>query len=363
MLSGNIGEWSEIYVFFKLLADGKLYAADANLNKMNQIFYPILKILRKENDIPIEYNSGQTIVVKNSFTGKELIRISIDDFIEQTGKLFSLLKEKPKGSFPIPEIETFLKNVKVSKLKATSDKTRDITIVVHDLNTGMTPELGFSIKSQLGSPSTLLNAGKTTNFTFKIKDLKLSEEEITQINNINPSSGKIQARIEEIVQRGGKLVYSRMDRHNFYLNLILIDSLMPELLSEYLIIYYSGGGSRIEDLTKSIRSNNPFDFDIQFGHPFYEYRIKKFLTDTALGMTPSALWKGIFDATGGYIIVKEDGDVLCYHLYNMNEFQDYLFKNTKLETASSNRHKFGKIYVGKEGDLEFKLNLQIRFIK
>ena len=31
MLKGNKGEWSEIYVFLKLLADGKLYSADENL--------------------------------------------------------------------------------------------------------------------------------------------------------------------------------------------------------------------------------------------------------------------------------------------------------------------------------------------
>ena len=43
-----------------------------------------------------------------------------------------------------------------------------------------------------------------------------------------------------------------------------------------------------------------------------------------------------------------------------NQFEDYLFANTKLETASSTRHDFGKIY--EEGEnYYFKLNLQIRF--
>ncbi len=32
-LSGNKGEWSEIYVFLRLLEIGKLYAADKNLKK------------------------------------------------------------------------------------------------------------------------------------------------------------------------------------------------------------------------------------------------------------------------------------------------------------------------------------------
>jgi len=30
----NKGEWSEVYVFLKLLAEGKLYAADKDLNRM-----------------------------------------------------------------------------------------------------------------------------------------------------------------------------------------------------------------------------------------------------------------------------------------------------------------------------------------
>ena len=86
------------------------------------------------------------------------------------------------------------------------------------------------------------------------------------------------------------------------------------------------------------------------------------MTDVALGMMPSQVWTGKYDATGEYLIVKENGDVLCYHIYNRNEFEDYLLNNTKLDTASSSRHEFGKIYE-EEGELYFNLNLQIRFIK
>lgn len=77
-------------------------------------------------------------------------------------------------------------------------------------------------------------------------------------------------------------------------------------------------------------------------------------------MMPSKVWTGELDATGGYLVVKENGELLCYHIYNRNEFEDYLFANTKLETASSTRHEFGKVYEENE-QLYFKLNLQIRF--
>ena len=60
--------------------------------------------------------------------------------------------------------------------------------------------------------------------------------------------------------------------------------------------------------------------------------------------------------------IGENGDVLCYHIYNRNEFEDYLLNNTKLDTASSSRHGFGEIYE-ENGELYFNLNLQIRFTK
>ena len=36
-MSGNKGEWSELYVFFKLLSEGKVYAADENVLKIEEI--------------------------------------------------------------------------------------------------------------------------------------------------------------------------------------------------------------------------------------------------------------------------------------------------------------------------------------
>jgi type II restriction enzyme len=116
------------------------------------------------------------------------------------------------------------------------------------------------------------------------------------------------------------------------------------------------------DLVNEITVQNPLKYNLETNHPFYSYKIKRFLTDIALGMMPSKVWTGQLDATGGYLVVKEDGEVLCYHIYNRNEFEDYLLNNTKLETASSSRHEFGTIYK-ENNQLYFKLNLQIRFLK
>jgi type II restriction enzyme len=144
-------------------------------------------------------------------------------------------------------------------------------------------------------------------------------------------------------------------------NLILIDSLLPTILSDCLLKYYSLGVSDMRLLISELEKNNPLKYDSQYSHKFYEYKLKRFLTDVALGMVPSKVWYGQYDANGGYIIVKSSGEILCYHIYDKNQFEEYLVKNTKLDTASSTRHEFGKIYQDEVGSKFIKLNLQVRF--
>jgi len=264
------------------------------------------------------------------------------------------------GAFSIPEVEAFMKSVDCSSLKAKSTSKTDIRIVIHDQRINQTAELGFSIKSQLGGEATLLNAGKTTNFIYQLNGFKGNPKSIKTINEIDTKS-KIKDRLEAIKKLGGKLKFTTLEQDIFKNNLVLIDSLLPNILAETLKTFFTSNLNSTKDLTESINKSNPLNYDNQFAHTFYEYKIKRFLIDVALGMTPAKVWSGLYDATGGYLVVKENGDILCYHIYNRNQFEDYLFNNTKLETASSTRHEFGKIYE-ENGSFYFKLNLQIRFI-
>lgn len=140
----------------------------------------------------------------------------------------------------------------------------------------------------------------------------------------------------------------------------MVDSAFPSILAQYIFLFYTGHGNRIHDLTSQIEKANPYQLHASSIATYYQHKVKNFLTNSALGMTPAIAWQGKYQINGGYIIVREDGEILCYHLYNINEFQDYIFNSTYLDTASSSRHQFGKIYqIGSE--LFFKLNLQIRF--
>jgi HpaII restriction endonuclease. len=359
MITGNKGEWSEIYTLFKLLEDKQLFLGDKDIEKLEGLVYPIIKILRSESNGDFEYSIQDEIILISG--NKEALKIPISEFKKKALYLLNAIKQSTERTFSIPVIEEFMQSIYCMSLKAGSSAKTDITIVVHDQRTNQQPTLGFSIKSQLGSPSTLLNAGTTTNFIYEINFTHLTKDEIEQINSIDTRS-KIMDRIALIKNKGGVFEFVKTEKQIFSNNLVLIDSLLPQILSQIVFDFYSTEFSHLIDLVNQTANKNPLEFDVENEHKFYEYKIKRFLTDVALGMMPSQVWTGKYDATGGYLIVKENGDVLCYHLYNRNEFEDYLLNNTKLETASSSRHGFGEIYEEK-GQLFFKLNLQIRFTK
>jgi hypothetical protein len=365
-MTGNKGEWSEIYVFLKLLADGKLSAADANLEAIPDVFYPILKILRQEVNNRREYKISDEIKILEGNTRTEIASFPISAFLEYSQLLFDQLKKASGASFAFPHIEGFLRVIDVNTLKAVSSDKSDIQVVVHDLNTGLTPKLGFSIKSMLGKDSTLFNAGQTTNFIYELvlgRDVLDEVFEPSLVDDINSieDSPKIVNRINKLKELGFSIEFSHIQSKNLELNLQLIDSDLPKILAELLLIKFSNKGvASISSLLQKVKEENPLNYDLSLGHPFYDYKIRNFLTDAALGMTPASIWTGKYDATGGIIIVKETGDLVCYHIYNRNEFQDYLLNHTKLEQASTSRYGYGDLYE-ENGSLFLKLNLQVRF--
>jgi type II restriction enzyme len=356
MITGNKGEWSEIYALLKLLGDKKLHPGNSQIKKIENLFYPILRILRTDVNGSFEYSIDDDIVIISG--SQEVFRIPIFEFQKKAEILLTEIKNN-SGAFSVPEIEEFMHSIKCLSLKASSTSKTDITIVVHDLMTGLQPTLGFSIKSQLGNPATLLNAGETTNFIFEITGLVLNQDQILRINAI-ASSSKIKDRLLEIKKLGGDLKFVRTQRNIFSNNLILIDSFLPQILADLVFNFYTSNQSNIEELLDLTESKNPLGYDTTENHLFYNYKMKRFLSDIALGMMPSKVWTGEYEANGGYLVVKSDGEILCYHIYNKNEFENYLLANTKLETASSGKHGFGTVYE-ESGNQFIKLNLQIRF--
>lgn len=332
---------------------------DIDINKPD-FYYPILNIIREESK-RYEYrpHTDQHIVVIDE-DGHEYARISMNRFVQESESLLAEIKNGGSRSFEIPASEAFMNEIGCTLLKAPSSDKADIHIVIHDLRTNMTPKLGFSIKSQLGSASTLLNAGLPTNILYKIEGVNLSDDDIASINSIKDHL----PRMKEIVDRGGRFVYSDVEHQTFKNNLLFLDSCMPEFIAECLVVdSMPNATSTIKEAVEMVAEKNPFGFTGNDTVTFYEHKMKVLLLDAALGMTPSKEWKGRYDANGGYLVVRKDGEIVCYHFYNRNDVEDYLYHNTRFERGSRTRHNFGSLFKGEDGKAYIRLNLQIRFKK
>jgi type II restriction enzyme len=355
----NKGEWSEFYTLLKILDEQKLYAADEHLEKLKDIFYPVLKVITakdSDRELTYEFDNREDIKFYNPKTASVTF-VKRSAIKERVAKIFDEIKSADVSTFEIPLAETILEELGNPVIKGYSTKKSDITLVLHDIRTGVSPEVGFSIKSQIGGASTLLNSGKPTNFIYEIENFSGSLEAINAID----THSKVRDRIKAILDMGGSLKFIGVQSKVFEENLTKIDSLLPALIGQMLLIYYTGVAGLIPEVNQYLESNN---FSLIPGlNPksgFYEFKIKHFLMNTALGMTPAREWDGLLQTHGGYIVVREDGEIVCYHLYNQDAFRDYLYSHTRLDTPSTTRYEFGNIYK-EEGKYFIKLNLQIRF--
>ena len=84
MITGNKGEWSELYVLVSLLAEGKLYQADYHLNKDLNNVYELIKAYKSELDYNLEFcrNGNITVYKINDGASEEIGNFSKDDLLK-----------------------------------------------------------------------------------------------------------------------------------------------------------------------------------------------------------------------------------------------------------------------------------------
>lgn len=364
---GNKGEWSELYVFLKLLAQGAVQAMDEKLEKAENIYYPINKIMHNEQGEQTDYVIRGTKVIIAGEQPGEIMTIDRSAIEERANCLLKEIQKKRKGDkdgkFELPEMEEFAKYMKVKTMKADPKEPNDVFMQIDD--THSSHDLGFSIKSFIGASPTFVNASQTTNFVYRVEGL--SEELKDEINNYN-GENKINRRMRKIKEKGGTLSFDGRFRNNtdiFKRNLAMIDGDMPEIFADMLLHFYdkrAGGNEGIgkwKTLLESMKECDPLKYeDIDL----YEYKLKKFLCACALGMKPGERWDGLDKVNGGCIFVTKDGRILAYRIYNRNFFEQYLFDHTKLAPPSTNKRKgnFMKLYG--EEKLFINLNFQIKLM-
>tara|TARA_B100000780_G_C21082221_1_gene435861 strand:+ start:184 stop:1323 length:1140 start_codon:yes stop_codon:yes gene_type:complete len=379
MISGNKGEWSELYVLVKLLSDGVLYQADIDLKKDHNNAYEIVKAFKNETDYTLEFQREDFLVVlKNN---KIISQITFDELRTITENLYQGILKGKGRSFEISEVKSFIDKALIQKLKANSSQKADIKLRIYDHRLAKETDLGFSIKSLLGGNSTLFNTGKGNNFIFNVENnLDKSLDAFNQYTYSPPDNiSKISYRLKELKSLGAEFTFDTIQSSQLWRNLKMIDGDLPEILAWALYYRWIDREPALKNVVEKLEEYDPLNFyDGKYSiQRLYEYKLKRFLTEAAMGMTSETPWLGEYDSFGGVIMAKADGDVLCFHIYDFNIFRDYLLENTMFEQPSTSEdpenpgyinpnskknYRYGWLY-SEYDQLKFKINLQIRFIR
>ena len=349
----NVGEWSEVYALAYLLSNGGGYGADDQQKINEDLFYTVLAALFKQE----VDGSDLTYKVKD----KE-IDISVDSrligSVSRT-KLAKLAKELHSQlllphdgrAFALPKGDEVLNALMKSNASASSSSYSDIFLKIEDLRTkAATPFIGFSIKSQLNAKSTLLNASAATNFKFEIVPNGKS------VKGPIPEFGmSLKPDMKKLINLGYKLRFIKILNSTHQNNMDLVDSNLAEYMAKLLFETTQHTNNHFSNIATTVYPPTGA------GNKAVLLKLKQYLGYVMLGMTPTTPWSGQPNDFGGLILVKQTGDVLFYYLYNMEDFQNFLYWNLKFEYGSRSRHNFGTPY--KEGSKTFiNLNLQLRFI-
>ena len=380
MLRGNKGEWSELYVLIKLIADGKLYQSNINLEKDPDNVYDIVKGYKDENNFEIVFSREDDILIYKVNDGETKIisRKTIQEFQNLSENLLVGIKSGRGKSFELDSLNEVLEEFELKTVKAKSASKADVKLRIYDHRLAKETDLGFSVKSLLGSDSTLFNPGAGTNFIYEIKNFEC--DDISKFNAVTykaPNNiSKLTYRLNKIQENNGVISFVDTQSVQLWKNLKMIDGDMPAIMGYALLYRWIYREPFLSSVAELLEQNDPLNF--YRGEPseqkLYEYKIKKFLVESAMGMTAEKPWHGEYDSFGGVIIAKEDGDVVCFHIYDFNLFRTYLLNNTMFEQPSTGEDKDNpgtsrttgkKYYYGwlyeDTCNMYLKLNLQVRF--
>lgn len=374
-MAKNRGEWAELYVFLKLLGEGKIYAANENLERNPDSYLSILRIIRElVKDKLIEYKTG--LMVEVCLDGELIISLPSSEFLAKAEKLHQMIQLATGRSFDVDDdMKLFQQQIKAEQPKSPSISSNhvfggknDIIMEVYDHSTALTTVAGFSIKSKYKNAATLFNAAKASSFVYKL--VGASRAQVDYINQLNTKTGgkDKNARLQYIQEQGigfefqGAKILPQQEHSTFADNLEMVRGDMVEIMNEILLVQYfqAKDNCKLSDITKHLEQTNPLHK--RTSGTFYQKAIKDLLYATFAGMTASKPWDGQSIVNGGYIVAKEDGEVLVYHTRDNESFRTFLFNNTRIDRPSSSASKYDYAHAYQEGEeYFFDLNFQIRF--
>lgn len=184
----------------------------------------------------------------------------------------------------------------------------------------------------------------------------MSIDEIDHINSIN-TRNKLKDRISAIYAKGGKLEFYKVEKTTLEYNLDLVDSMMAKLIAMMLLEFHQNHINGFAENLSIVFEKNAHLFKNDLN--VLQIKSKHLLIDILLGFFAGSKWNGFY-SSNGIIVVKNDGSQVAYHITDCETLANYLFQNIRFDTPSTTRHRYGSLII-ENGELYFKLNLQLRF--
>ena len=129
-LKGNKGEWSELYVLVKLLAEGKLYQSDVNLERDEENVYDVIKAYKKEIAYSLEFVREQQQLEVYKIVNdqdKELVTSFRYNILTQIAEnICEGIINSHQRTFFIQNANDFIQNALITKIKADPSTKADI---------------------------------------------------------------------------------------------------------------------------------------------------------------------------------------------------------------------------------------------
>jgi type II restriction enzyme len=381
VLTGNRGEWAEIYTLLSILAKGTLSPVASGADEFGAQSFPIQSVMRPiagGKFIRFERLSN-SIKVFEVQSNQLLCEYSTLDISILENRLLQLLQDKKiKGTFSDAELQAFLDQCGLHSINAPSGATADLFVQALDLRVGGSNKLGFSIKSQLGSPSTLANANAHTTIRGAITG-DLNPKVLMQLEELGDQKSLRQI-LETLQENSMGFELRTFKSETFTRNLRLVDSSMPELLLLLLSAYFKtdartvvGCVGMVHEKGSEIRKLDDTEFLLSHGlleNSFIEHKMKDLLVAFSSGLRPGTPWNGLSRETTGTLVVDKVGHLGYFHAQqNWNSYRDYLYRATRFETPDR-RLDFGVVKREKVAESEkgqdswyIDFNFQIRFIE
>ena len=367
----NKGEWGEPYVALRLLGDRKLCIADENGNIKRDEWMDILKITRKEtNERTVTYYCSESdAFVDIEINGIPVASIPSERFFQMSECLKNDILQSSGRSFNVSgEVVDFLGQAEIKHMKAKSVEKSDIVLDARDPRTSIIRhDIGFSIKSEFGKDPTLFNTGRASAAKYRISGMLPGLME--KVNSLLDSKGHaaVADRCALLKAAGCKLEFvgyemaSRAKCKAFEENLDQINPRLPYVIERIVWNHFMEGYSEVDipTVTQRIIDENPCN--ISRPDDKYTYMMKMFLYSAYCGMTAGTVWDGKNTVKGGYITVKDSGEIVANYAMEAEEFKIFLYTHCYLDFPSTDRgHGDYGAVVYEDGEYYFKFNFQVR---